>query len=310
MKEFIISDREAGLSVRDYSRRILKEAPGSLIYKFIRNKNIELNGKRCRGDAILSPQDRVSFFLSDETFDKFHGLDAASGGFLGAVLDEGRILYEDEDYLFYDKPAGLRSQGDGSGKVSLIDLLLSYAKVEGVCRPSVCNRLDTNTSGIVLCGKSIQGIRRLDKAIKDRRIKKCYRGIVQGSIEKDMHLVGFISPSDKDNKVAFSDSMRHGYKEVITDVKVIRRGSLASLVEFDLITGRKHQIRASMGHIGHPLVGDIKYGKRRPEFLFAKRQMLHACRVELPADILSGMTVFAPMPEDILKCMERVGISG
>ena len=308
MREIKITEKEAGLDILKFASRILNDAPRSLIYKFIRNKNIELNGRKCSGQDILRSGDTVSFFLSDETYDKFHTLDASPEDVSPAALETSRIIYEDDDFIFYDKPAGLRVQSDSSGKQSLNDMLISYVGTTEAFKPSICNRLDTNTSGIVLCGKSYEGLETLNRAIRERRIRKYYRGIAAGFIKGDKHLVSFLDDSDKDNIVAVSDTPKHGFKEVITDVRVIAKGRLATYAEFELITGRKHQIRAQLAHMGHPLVGDMKYGEKKPGLGFAKRQMLHAYRVELPSDILFGMTVFAPIPSDMEECMEKTGI--
>ncbi len=316
MKEYTVSEKEAGLTLIRYSARVLKDAPNSLLHKFLRNKNIELNGKKADSGSMIQTGDKISFFLSDETFEKFHGLSSEDAnrsdrsGDQAIRLENDRILYEDEDYLFYDKPAGLRSQSDGSGRLSFNDLLLAYLEYdsEDIIKPSICNRLDTNTSGIVLCAKSARGLQSLNQAIKSRKVRKYYRGIVAGQLKENKHLVSFIRPSDSENKVEVADTHKHGFKEVITDIRIIENGKLATYAEFDLITGRKHQIRAQMAHIGHPLIGDIKYGKKLQRLNFAKRQMLHAYRVELPDDILMGMTVFAPLPKDMEECMIKTGI--
>ena len=139
-------------------------------------------------------------------------------------------------------------------------MLLAYTGITGMFRPSVCNRLDTNTTGIVLCGKSLTGSRALNKAIKDHRIRKYYRAVLIGEIKRDMHLVSFISSSDRDNKVSISDEPKDGYKEIITDLSVIAVNDRYTYAEILLVTGRKHQIRAQMAHIGHPVAGDMKYG--------------------------------------------------
>ena len=311
MKEFIISGRESGITVLKYSSKMLKEAPVSLIYKFIRNKNIELNGKRCSGSDILKDGDRINFFLADETFDRFHGAEtgetpgAHSRGTDRITLEGSRILYEDEDYLFYDKPAGLRSQSDASGKISLNDMLVAYAGVTGVFKPSVCNRLDTNTSGIVLCGRSVTGLKKLNKAIKEHRIRKFYRAVLLGRIDGNLHLSSFISASDKDNKVSISDEPKAGYRKIITELKVISANDVCTYAEILLVTGRKHQIRAQMAHIGHPVAGDPKYGQGGKGMDGIKRPMLHSYRTELPGEILNGLTVFAPIPVDMQEILKK-----
>lgn len=308
MKEFIISENEAGLTVIKYSSKILRKAPQSIIHKFIRNKNIELNRKKCREGEILKAGDKVAFFLSDETFGKFSDIPGQTdSGASKCTLDISRVLFEDEDYIFYDKPAGLITQKDDSGRVSLNDQLLGYCGINGVFRPSICNRLDTNTSGIVLCGKSIKGLQRLNKAIKERRIRKSYRAVLWGRIEEEhMHLVSFIRPVDNENMMEVSDTPGRGYKEIITDLKLIASDERYSYAELDLITGRKHQIRAQMAHIKHPVVGDIKYGREAEDKKAADRQLLHAYRVELPEDILNGLTLYAPVPEDIGRLADSI----
>ncbi|MBO4336446.1 MAG: RluA family pseudouridine synthase [Lachnospiraceae bacterium] len=305
MTEYTISGKEEGLTLIRFSSRVLKEAPNGLLYKFLRNKNIELNGKKSDSGTVLKEGDKVSFFLSDETFEKLHGHQNAED--TSAVsLESERILYEDEDYLFYDKPAGLRSQSDGSGKISLNDLLLSYtgAKPGDICRPSVCNRLDTNTSGIVLCGKSVRGLQTITEAIREHRIRKYYRAILKGHID-DMHLVSYLFDPKDGNKVSISDIPQNGYKEIITELKVIEANDELTYAELYLITGRKHQIRAQSAHAGHPVAGDRKYGDGKDNF---PRHMLHSYRTELPDDILNGLSVFAPIPSDMRKCLEKAGI--
>lgn len=311
MIEYTISKKEEGLSLFKFSSRILANAPNGLIYKFLRNKNIELNRKKADAGTILRSGDNVAFFLSDETFSKLKGVSKTfekKAGQDSDTLEAGRILYEDDDYLFYDKPAGLRTQSDGSGKLSLNDLLLAYTGTDenDVCRPSVCNRLDTNTSGIVLCGRSVKGLQTINNAIRDRRIRKYYRAILLGKVQGG-RLVSYISTGKEENKVSISDTKKNGYKEIITDLDVKGSSDVLTYAELRLITGRKHQIRAQMSHIGHPVAGDIKYGVH-DDPTSAARQMLHSYRVELPEDILGGLTVFAEIPDDMRQCLQTAGI--
>ena len=300
MKEYIISEKESGLSLMKYVSKTLPGAPAGLLHKFLRNKNIELNSRKATGREILSAGDKVSFFLSEETFDSFR--DKKKRKDAAVSLDPGAILYEDEDYLFYNKPAGLRSQSDDSGKISLNDMLLTYTGCEGVFRPSICNRLDTNTSGIVMCGKSVPGLKKLNQAIRDHRLNKHYRAIVSGILEDDMHLVAFLDNDSDDNKVFISDTPKKGYKEIITDVSVIKSGAGLTYAEIGLITGRKHQIRAQLSHIGHPILGDMKYGSR----ISLKRLMLHSYRLSLPEDILDGLEIVAPVPQDMREVINDI----
>ena len=286
-----------------YARKMLPAAPSPLIYKFLRNKNIELNSKKCKGDEILKAGDLICFYLSDETYDKFHKEKHEKDA---PTLNPGDILYEDDDYLFYNKAPGTVVQGDGTGRISLNDMLISYTGTSGIFRPSICNRLDTNTSGIVMCGKSISGLRILGDAIKNRRVKKIYRAILSGVIPEDsLHMVSFHRLDEKENKVIISDTPVKGAKEIITDLTVLRRMKDATYAELELVTGRKHQIRAQSAFFGYPVLGDPKYGREASGKAGPKRQLLHAATVILPEDILEGMRVEAPLPEDMENYLER-----
>ncbi len=341
MTEYIVSEKEEGLTLFKYAMRVLPEAPSGLIYKFLRKKNIELNGKRSDGRSELTAGDRIGFFLSDETFEKLGGKTKEShqlendsqrtqakgtehnkAGRPDQMLsiENDRILYEDDDYLFYDKPAGLRTQSDGTGRISLNDLLLIYTGYDGseVCKPSVCNRLDTNTSGIVLCGKSIKGLQMLNNAIRERRIKKYYRALLNGRFTDEekksfengrLHFVSYISKAEGDNKVKISAAAKSSYKEIITELVIIGEGHDITYAELELITGRKHQIRAQMAYSGHTVTGDIKYGTVEAGKIKAKRQMLHSYRTELPKEILDGLTISAPIPQDMRECLAIAGIN-
>lgn len=323
MTEYTISSKEEGLTVIKYASRIFPKASSGLIHKFLRNKNIELNGKKTDGRGVLKAGDKVAFFLSDETFGRFHGMAPEKGNAdirdSRNRLEKDRILYEDDDFLFYDKPAGLRTQQDGSGRISLNDLLLEYtgSRAEDVCRPSVCNRLDTNTSGIVLCGKSVKGLQTLSNAIKERRIEKYYRAILCGSFSEEekkafdggvLNMSSYLGGSDNDNKVSVSGTEKPGYTRAETGLSILAENESYTYAELKLVTGRKHQIRVQTAHIGHPVAGDIKYGRQGTKGKEEKRQMLHSYRTVLPEDILNGMSVVAPIPGDMRKCLKRVGL--
>ncbi|MBO4373917.1 MAG: RluA family pseudouridine synthase [Lachnospiraceae bacterium] len=277
-----------------YSTKMLPDAGQGMIRKFLRNKNIELNGRKSNGSDRLKSGDRISFFLSEETFDKFHGSSKAIT--CTKPLEKARIIYEDSDYLIYDKDAGLLSQSDISGEISVNDMLLSYAGKTGTFTPSICNRLDRNTSGIILCGLSAKGLAALDEAIRDRRIKKYYLCICEGIFEKEGKARFFLKKDETTNTALISDIPKQGFDPVETDFRIIKTGGGFSLLEAELITGKPHQIRATLSHMGHPIVGDIKYkAKKGP----AKRQLLHAHRVIFPEDILDGSEFTADCPEDM-----------
>lgn len=294
MKDFIISKKEEGMTLLKYSFRLLPEAGQGMIRKFLRNKNIELNSKKAAGSEVLRSGDRVSFFLSDETFAKFH---KTAKVFPDAKpLEKERIIFEDEDILIYDKKAGELSQSDGSGSVSINDRLLSYAKTVGTFTPSVCNRLDRNTSGLILCGLSEKGLLTLTGAIRDRRIQKYYLAVCEGRFEKEGTARLWLKKDETKNISRISDTEKPGYDPVETAFSIIKTAGDTTILEARLITGKPHQIRASLSFLGHPIVGDQKYGAKKGR---AKRQLLHAARIVFPPDILGGRTFEAPLPYDI-----------
>ncbi|MBQ7463529.1 MAG: RluA family pseudouridine synthase [Lachnospiraceae bacterium] len=294
MKDYIISEKEEGMTLLKYSFRLLPGAGQGMIRKFLRNKNIELNSKKAGGNEILKAGDRVSFFLSDGTFAKFHGSQKTVSD--AKPLEKERIIYEDEDILIYNKEAGELSQSDSSGAVSVNDRLLSYSKPDGAFTPSVCNRLDRNTSGLILCGLSSKGLQTLTAAIRDRQLKKYYLAVCEGRFEKEGPAKLWLRKDESKNISRISDTEKPGYDPVETIFTIIKTTEDATLLEAEIVTGKPHQIRASLSHLGHPIVGDLKYGAKKG---MAKRHLLHAVRIVFPPDILDGRTFEAPLPYDI-----------
>ncbi|MCR5649758.1 MAG: RluA family pseudouridine synthase [Lachnospiraceae bacterium] len=300
MKEYIISEKEEGTTLLKYCTRILPLSGQGMLRKFLRNKNIELNGKRSDGSDRLMSGDRVSFFLSDETFDKFHGQGKTKK--YAEPLDTSRIIFENDDILIYDKPAGILSQSDISGEVSVNDMLLSYIEKEDAFTPSICNRLDRNTSGIILAGVSAKGILALDRAIKKRKIKKYYQCICEGIFDNEGPAEFFLKKDASRNISVISDTPKPGFDAVRTDFHVIKTGKGYTLLNAELITGKPHQIRATLSYLLHPLVGDIKYGAKKG---IARRHLLHSCKVVFPKDILDGREFYAPLPDDMNGFMKE-----
>lgn len=227
------------------------------------------------------------------------------------------ILYEDENVLVLNKPASLLSQGDGSGSPSLNDGLLAYLKDEitPAFRPSICNRLDRNTSGIVLAGKTMAALQQLSELIRTRAVSKTYTAMVWGETEKQGTFKGWMIKDERKNQVRCLDHEEEGARPVETRYKQIavkRMGQdLCTLVEVHLITGRSHQIRVHFAHAGHPILGDRKYGTKE-SIAFSdrnhiRRQLLHAGKVGFPEhvkpplDALSGKLFTARLPEDMEK---------
>ena len=315
MKEYTITHNEAGQRLDKYIAKILSLAPMSFHYKMLRKKNITLNNKRADGKEKLSEGDVVKFFLSDETFDKFCKKQTVSKKAelkpTPSFADSGLIiLYEDDDIIALDKPVGMLSQKARATDISVNDYLLSYLGRDKTFTPSICNRLDRNTSGIILCGKSMTGSRELSRMLKDRSLSKYYRCIVLGQLAED-NLTGYIKKDEKTNKVTFREHEFAGGDRIETAWRPVRTlnvcGKECTELEVHLITGKTHQIRGHLAGIGHPILGDYKYGNRgindacKKEFGFCS-QLLHAYRVEFP-DYLSGLpncsglVITAPLPE-------------
>ncbi len=268
MKEFKITDAETGQTLLKYLSKILPLASISLLHKSLRKKNITINHKKCSGKEILGDNDIVQIWFSDETFSLFskrtkkYSLKKRNFNFAKY------IIYEDEHIIIVNKPAGILTQGDESGEFTLNDALLKYCNFENdsTAKPSVCNRLDRNTGGLVLCGKTISGLQTLNQIIKNRSLLKKYRCIVFGKTKKEETLKSFLTKSNESNKVTISNNKTNDSLPIETKYKRIsvieKNGLLCSLLEVQLVTGRSHQIRAHLSFIGHPILGDKKYGTK------------------------------------------------
>lgn len=258
-----------------YLSRILPNASMSFIYKMLRKKNIVLNGRKASGSELLKSGDEIKIFFSDETFDKFSKQSTSVIREAGPI----QVLFENEDIIAVHKPAGLLSQSDKSGGDCVNARILSYLSVKSELpsdfTPSIVNRLDRNTSGIVLAGKTYQGTRMLTEEIRERKIIKTYKCICDGAFAEHMTVTAYLIEA-ADNKVEIYDSFVDGSKKIITEFIPDRRLAGYTLLTVILHTGRKHQIRAQLSALGHPVAGDPKYGRGKGKML------LHAYSVEIP----------------------------
>ena len=310
MQEFIIQKEEAGQTVMKYLARLLPEASMGLLRKSMRKKNIVLNGKKIEGREKIAAGDSVKVWFSDETIEKFRQKKEEL-----PKRDypdfEAWVLYEDENIIILNKPAGLLSQGDTSGAPSLNEALLAARESGGSVKPSICHRLDRNTSGLVIAGKTVRGLQEMNALIKARALTKVYQALVYGKTPPSGILKGYLVKDHERNQVRYTPCAEPGTLPIETHYETLvtttAQGCTFSLVRVRLVTGRSHQIRLHFSSIGHPLLGDRKYGSRASlaasEALHIRRQLLHAASLTFPAltddfAYLSGKTFTAPLPAD------------
>lgn len=268
MKSFIINSNDSGQRLDKYLTKSFPNLPKSLMYKYIRIKRIKVNGKRTEISASLNVGDKVDLYINDEFFEKgpmhFDFLSAPKS------LD---IVYEDENIILLNKKAGLLSHPDDGEYIdTLITRVKRYlyekgeydAENENSFTPALANRIDRNTSGIVMTAKNAMALRVLNQKIKDRELHKYYLCVVHGvPKEKSAVLEGYLFKDEKKNKVFVSKKSTAQSKLIRTKYTVLKSMNGLSLVEIELLTGRTHQIRAHMASIGCPLLGDGKYGTNK-----------------------------------------------
>lgn len=299
MKEFIIQKNEENQRFDKYLKKLLPNASTSFLYKMMRKKNIVINKKKVEGNEKLKAGDVVSIFLSDETFDKFHvnleDLKREYDHLKSLNLKGLKIVYEDSEMIVADKPYNMLSQKASNKDLSANEYLLGYMINKGeltfeeyqTFRPSVVNRLDRNTTGLLLFGKTLNALQDLGEGIRDRKIEKYYRAVVAGELKEALELKGYLLKDEKTNKVSFHKEQVEGSDYIETGVKPISSKNGLTLVEIHLVTGKTHQIRLHLSTIGHPILGDMKYGDERTNKKYyeshkVNHQMLHAYRLEFP----------------------------
>ncbi len=298
MREFYINSNEAGQRFDKYLKKLLALAPGSFVYKMLRKKNIVLNGKKADGTEKLQAGDTVRLFLSDETFEKFSANEKTSAEFqdLKSLSGKLEVVYEDADVLIINKPSGMLSQKAEPSDISANEYILSYLIEKGelteemlkTFKPSICNRLDRNTSGLLAAGKTLKGLQEMSRAFKERTVCKYYRCIVKGEIHEDAYIKGWIWKDERSNKVEIFQSSAKELQEIETEYHPLKAANGYTELEVHLVTGRSHQIRAHLASIGHPIVGDVKYGDSKTNTDFRchaqiPSQQLHAYRMDFEA---------------------------
>lgn len=323
-----------------YIMRLLPGMTRGLMYKQLRKKNITLNGSKLSGNEILKAGDELCFFLSDDTYRAFHNgisdtKDIRPADTLNTLLNEAvgiyeinrdkvGIVYENEHIVIMDKPAGMLTQRAEKNDHSLNEWLLGYLISQKIMtkddmlhyKPSVLNRLDRNTSGLVLGGKTLTAANVLSDALKERTLSKYYHAAVWGDFPLTPgEYKAYLNKDALTNTVNITtDSVNEQSDIIRTYIKDVHHKAFdeygkISILDIELITGRTHQIRAHLASLGYPIVGDPKYGDRDRDRRLKGRydyQLLHAYRIEFPDSIagtlkLDAKAYMSDIEPDILK---------
>jgi 23S rRNA pseudouridine955/2504/2580 synthase len=294
MKEIIIGKNDSGQRLDKFLQKAFPNLPISLMYKEIRKKNIKLNGKRAEINTQLHQYDSIKLYLNDEFFV------TDSNKIFKCVTNELDIIYEDENILLINKKNGMVVHEDIDGSA---DNLLNRLKKnlydrgeydpdsEQSFAPALCNRLDRNTGGIVIAAKNAESLRIINEKIKNREIEKRYLCITYGVPNPPGAVIkAYLKKDEKQFNVKIFDKPNPHSKEIITEYRVLRDNGVLALCEVILHTGRTHQIRAHMAHIGCPLLGDGKYGSERINREFkVKTQALFAYKLKFGFTSDSGI---------------------
>ncbi len=293
MREFTIGKNDAGQRLDRFLAKAIPLLPASLAQKYVRVKRIKVNGARAARDQRLGEGDVVQCYVNDEFFDA----PDENNAYLTIAAPRVSIVYEDENIVLLDKPAGqLCHPGDGAGGATLIDHLLAYLyqkrewrpREENAFTPALCNRIDRNTSGLVIAAKNAEALRVLNDKIKDREIAKYYLCVCLGRPEPPMGRIECVLRKDeRENKMrVYHHAVPDGRSAVTLYETLETRGGL-SLVEVELLTGRTHQIRASFADVGCPLLGDGKYGNGAANRKYGESAQLlcsYRLRFDFPTD--------------------------
>ena len=290
MREIRVGKNDSNQRLDRFLKKYMDEAGTGFIYKMLRKKNIKVNESKASPEMMIFEGDTIQLYLSDETIDKFIGTKEVRKSKLAP-----RIIYEDENLVLINKPAGILSHGAGEEfEENIVDSLVTYLiqkgdyipRIEKTFSPSICNRLDRNTSGVIIGAKNSEALRLVNKAIKEGSVRKYYKTIVKGTIKEDFEHKGFLIKDEDRNLVDISDKQGERSKDVYTKFRVIMSKGGYSLLEVELITGRTHQIRSTLHTMGYPVIGDRKYGNSVVNDEFRKKyglqnQWLHGYRIVL-----------------------------
>ncbi len=291
MIQFEILHQDSGKKLHRYMRQTLPGLPLSGIYKMIRVGRIKVNGKKGKNDTVLMAGDQLAIYIAEQEYSE---LVRAKPKFQGVQTDID-VVYEDEHILVVNKPVNLLTHPDATEhKDTLINRVLAYLYQKGEINdgrsflPATVNRLDRNTSGIVLIGKDSETLRKLSEDIREHRIYKRYLAVVWGKLSGEGEIAVPLSRDGGQNKTFAQNHQVTVGKSALTYFRALGSAAGFTLVQINLISGRTHQIRAHMKALGHPLLGDLKYGGKKA--FSVEHQLLHAYDIELP----DGRSFYAP----------------
>ncbi len=281
MRKIIVGPNDGGQRIDRFLKKYFKGANLSFIYKNLRKKNIKLNGARAKEDELLKEGDEIYLYLSDETIEKFLKEEDVKKS-----QKLPKILYEDENICLLEKGVNILSHNDQrTYQDNMLDRFVDYLilkgdynpRLENSFRPSICNRLDRNTSGILIGAKNAKALREINEAIRERKVDKFYLALVRGRISEDFEVN--INLRKNESNLVFED--REGKKSLTRFHPLITKNDY-SLLKVNLITGRTHQIRASLAARGLYLIGDRKYGSGARDFI--DYQALHNYEIKFNMD--------------------------
>ncbi len=264
MTEVIVTENDAGQRADRFLAKAYPNLTAPLVAKLMRKKRIKLNGAKTEPGVRLREGDVLRFYLGDELLSK-------SARKIPQAMGEISVIYEDENILLVDKPVGMVVHEDSENTAdTLIARIICYLaqkgeyspKDENSFVPALCNRIDRNTRGIVIAAKNAETLRVMNQKIRDRELQKMYLCVVKGTPEpRTAMLTAYLKKLSDENRVIVSDRKANDMLTIKTKYRVLESRGELSLCEVELLTGRTHQIRAHFAHIGHPLLGDGKYGE-------------------------------------------------
>ena len=315
MKEFTVGRNDAGQRLDRFLRKTAPLLPSALLQKYIRRKDVKINGRPAKGDARLAEGDVVRAYIPDEFFQP----PREENAWLAVPAPRLDIVYEDENILLVNKKPGMLCHSAGEWTWNtLIAHIQAYLRAKGEWdpaaensfAPALCNRIDRNTGGIVIAAKTAEALRIMDEKVRAREIEKTYLCAVLGRPSPASgRLEGYLFKDAKKNQVYVYDAPRTGAKTAVTEYRTLASEGKLSLVECRLITGRTHQIRAQFRHAGCPLLGDGKYGSERDNRAYGEKgQALCSWKLKFAFDTpagtleyLNGRTFQTPAPEFVEK---------